>query len=103
MKIILHFSQVSGTGGVRGNCFFTKYLESVNPSRQLKRGGARVSLVPAAVLEAPVAVALIVAALVAAIIVETRLGHKAALGASAHRILDIRVDRGIRGHGTGVD
>ena len=60
-------------------------------------------MIPAAVLEAPVAVALIVAALVAAIIVETRLGHKAALGASAHRILDIRVDRGIRGHGTGVD
>ena len=107
MKIILHFRQVSGTGGVRCNCFFTKYLESVNPSRQLKRGRARVSLVPAALLEAPITVALIVAALVAAIVVETRLGHKTALGTSAldllHRMLDIREDRGIGGHGTGVD
>ena len=63
-------------------------------------------MIPAAVLEAPVAVALIVAALVAAIIVETRLGHKTALGASAlllHRKLDVREGRGIGGHGTGVD
>ena len=51
--------------------------------------------------------ALIVAALVAAVVVETRLGHKTALGTSAldllHRMLDIREDRGIGGHGTVAD
>ena len=64
-------------------------------------------MVPAALPKAPLAVALIAAALVAAVVVETRLGHKTALGTSAldllHRMLDIREDRGIGGHGTGVD